>query len=229
VLVAADGEALPIEAAPLPDWLTDTVRMGALTTDDLSIPASGGPLRVIELIPDQILTGSATERPTMAGDLAVADPARDLAKIAVVERHHASGRIGLGFVRGFGLREGAFASTVSHDAHNLIVVGVSDDDMVACTRRLAELGGGLVAVRDGTVLAELPLPAAGLMSDRPCAEVARAIADLRRAAQGLGVQVRTPYMALSFLGLSVIPSLKITDRGLVDVDRFELVPLEADA
>jgi adenine deaminase len=229
VLVAADGEALPIEAAPLPNWLTDTVRMGALTTDDLSIPATGGALRVIELIPDQILTGSATERPTMAEDVAVADPARDLAKIAVVERHHASGRIGLGFVRGFGLREGAFASTVSHDAHNLIVVGVSDDDMVACARRLAELGGGLVAVRDGTVLAELPLPAAGLMSDRPCPEVARAIADLRRAAHGLGVQVRTPYMALSFLGLSVIPSLKITDRGLVDVDRFELVPLEADA
>jgi adenine deaminase len=160
---------------------------------------------------------------------AVADPARDLAKIAVVERHHASGRIGRGFVRGFGLREGAFASTVSHDAHNLIVAGVSDDDMVACARRLAELGGGIVVVRDGTVLAELPLPAAGLMSDRPCAEVAATIADLRRAARSLGVEVRAPFMALSFLGLSVIPSLKITDRGLVDVDRFELVPLEADA
>ena len=229
VLAAADGEAVQVGAAPLPDWLTDTVRIGPLAAPDLAIPATGAPVRVIELVPDQILTGSATEPPTVVDGEAVADPARDLAKIAVVERHHASGRIGRGFVRGFGLREGAFASTVSHDAHNLIVAGVSDDDMVACARRLAELGGGIVVVRDGTVLAELPLPAAGLMSDRPCAEVAATIADLRRAARSLGVEVRAPFMALSFLGLSVIPSLKITDRGLVDVDRFELVPLEADA
>jgi adenine deaminase len=158
----------------------------------------------------------------------VADPTRDLAKIAVIERHHASGRIGCGFVRGFGLREGAFASTVSHDAHNVIVVGVSDDDMEACARRLGELGGGIVVVRGGTVLAELALPAAGLMSDRPAAEVAAVLADLRRAARSLGVELRAPFMALSFLGLSVIPSLKITDRGLIDVDRFELVPLEVE-
>ena len=228
-LVAAGGEALPVEAPALPGWITDTVRIGALDASAFEIQAGGGPVRVIELVPDQILTGSTTESPLVSDGLAVADPDRDLAKIAVVERHHASGRVGCGFVRGFGLREGAFASTVSHDAHNLIVVGVSDADMDACARRLAELGGGLVAVRDGAVVGELPLPAAGLMSDRPAAEVAAQLRELRRVARSLGVKVRTPFMALSFLGLSVIPSLKITDRGLVDVDRFELVPLELDA
>ena len=228
-LVAADGEALPIEAGALPGWLTDTVKIGPLDASAFAIPAGGGPMRVIELVPDQILTGAATEMPLLLDGVAVADPARDLAKIAVVERHHATGRVGCGFVRGFGLREGAFASTIAHDAHNLIVVGTSDADMAACAQRLAELGGGLVAVRDGAVIGELPLPAAGLMSDRPAAEVAGELADLRGAARSLGVKVRTPFMALSFLGLSVIPSLKITDRGLIDVDRFELVPLELDA
>jgi adenine deaminase len=228
-LVARDGEPLPVEVEPPPVWLTDTVRMGPLTASDFSIPTNGRPVRVIELVPDQILTESASETPPTSNGLAVADPARDLAKIAVIERHHATGRVGCGFVRGFGLREGAFASTVSHDAHNVIVVGVSDGDMEACARRLGELGGGIVVVSGGTVLAELPLHVAGLMSDRPGAEVAAALGDLLRAARSLGVEVRSPFVALSFLGLSVIPSLKITDRGLVDVDRFELVPLELEA
>ena len=224
-LAAADGEAIPIDTPPLPGWLTDTVRVGPLAASDFGIPAGGGPVRVIELVPDQLLTGSGTEQPRIAGGLALADPARDLAKIAVIERHHASGRIGRGFVRGFGLRDGAFASTVSHDAHNIILVGASDDDMEVCVRRLAEIGGGIVVARAGGVLAELALPVAGLMSDRPGAEVAAALGDLRAAARSLGVTVRAPFMALSFLGLSVIPSLKITDRGLIDVDRFEIVPL----
>jgi adenine deaminase len=225
-LVAADGEAVPLATPPLPGRITDTVRVGALAASDFEITASGGPVRVIELVPDQLLTESSVESPRMDGGLAVADPERDLAKIAVVERHHASGRIGRGFVRGFGLREGALASTVSHDAHNLIVVGASDDDMGVCVRRLVELGGGIVVVRDKVVLAELALPVAGLMSDRPSAVVAAALGELRGAARSLGVAVRAPFMALSFLGLSVIPSLKITDRGLIDVDRFEVVSLE---
>jgi adenine deaminase len=227
-LVAAAGEPVPIAASKPPAWITDTVRIGRLSASDLEIAASGAQVRVIELVPDQLLTGSSTERPSIAGGLAVADPSRDMAKIAVVERHNATGRIGLGFVRGFGLREGAFASTVAHDAHNVIVVGTSDDDMEACVRRLAEIGGGIVAIRNATVLAELALPVAGLMSDRPGATVARELGELRRAARSLGVEVRAPFMALSFLGLSVIPSLKITDRGLIDVDRFEVVPLEVE-
>jgi adenine deaminase len=225
-LVASDGEAVPIESPPAPDWIASTMHLGPLAPADFAIPASDAQVRVIEIVPDQLLTGSITERPGTSDGLAVADPTRDLAKIAVVERHHATGRVGKGFVRGFGLREGAFASTVSHDAHNAIVVGVSDDDMELCVRRLAELGGGLAVVRGGSVLAELPLPVAGLMSDQPGAAVAQALRDLQAAARSLGVQVRAPFMALSFLGLSVIPSLKITDRGLVDVDRFEIVPLE---
>jgi adenine deaminase len=224
-LVAA--APLAADAAELPSWLTDTMRLAPVAASSFAIPSNGAPVRVIELVPDQLLTGSAVEAPRVEDGATVADPTRDLAKIAVVERHHATGRIGRGFVRGFGLRAGAFASTVSHDAHNVIVVGVDDADMARAVVRLAELGGGLVVVRDGAVLAELALPVAGLMSDRPADEVAGALGDLREAARGLGVTPRAPFMALSFLGLSVIPSLKITDRGLVDVDRFELVPLEA--
>jgi adenine deaminase len=225
-LVALDGEPLPIAAAPLPDWLTDTVQVGPLSASDFAIPASGAPMRVIELVPGQLLTTAAAEPPRIVDGMALADPARDLAKIAVVERHRASGRIGRGLVRGFGLREGAFASTVSHDAHNIVVVGVSDVDMEACVRRLVELRGGIVVARAGAMLAELALPVAGLMSDQPGADVARSLGELRAAARTLGVELRAPFMALSFLGLSVIPALKITDRGLVDVERFELVPLE---
>jgi adenine deaminase len=155
----------------------------------------------------------------------VADPGRDLAKIAVVERHHATGRVGKGLVRGFGLRTGAFASTVAHDAHNLVVVGVDDADMAACAARLQEIGGGIVVTRDGTVRGELPLPVAGLLSDAPVEEVVARLEELQGMLREQGVADRAPFMTLSFLALSVIPELKITDRGLVDVDRFELVPL----
>jgi adenine deaminase len=137
----------------------------------------------------------------------------------VVERHHATGRVGAGLVHGFGLRRGAFASTVAHDAHNLIVVGADDADMVRCTEHLAELGGGMCVVAGGAVLADLALPVAGLVSDRPGPEVAEAVDRLDAALRTLGVHLPEPLMALSFLGLSVIPALKITDRGLVDVPR----------
>jgi len=180
---------------------------------------------VIGLVPGQIITESLVERLSVSDGLAVADPERDLVKIAVVERHLETGRIGLGFVRGFGLREGAFGSTVAHDAHNVIVVGVDDDAMARAVGRLRELGGGIVVV-DGTgVRAELPLPVAGLLSDRPAAEVLGASRAVSEAARSLGVAFPHPFQMLAFLALSVIPSLKITDRGLVDVDRFELVPL----
>jgi adenine deaminase len=155
----------------------------------------------------------------------VADPGRDLAKIAVVERHLATGRIGLGFVAGSGLQRGALASSVAHDAHNLVVVGMSDRDMVFAVERLAELGGGIVAVENLRVLAECPLPIAGLLSDAPLADVIAQSRACNEAARELGWSGATPFLTLAFLALSVIPHLKITDRGLVDVDRFELVPL----
>jgi adenine deaminase len=157
------------------------------------------------------------------------DAARDIAKLAVVERHRASGRIGTGFVHGFGLTDGAFASTVAHDAHNVVVVGTDDASMRACVERLGEIGGGIVFAREGAVVDELPLPVAGLMSDEPAHEVAAAMDRLHAHLRAVGVSVDAPFMVLSFLALSVIPSLKLTDRGYVDVDRFELVDVHTDA
>ena len=144
----------------------------------------------------------------------------------MIERHHATGRVGLGFVRGFELHSGAFASTVAHDAHNLVVVGVDDGDMALCAARAQELGGGLVVARDGVVVGELALPIAGLLSDAPVEEVAVGLEGLQDTLRGMGVEIDAPFMTLSFLALSVIPSLKLTDQGLVDVDAFALVPLE---
>ena len=159
--------------------------------------------------------------------LDVRDPAAAVARIGVAERHLGTGRIGLGYVRGFGLARGAIASTVAHDAHNCMVVGeigpAGPAEMSVAVARLAELGGGQVAVLDGKVVAEVPLPIAGLMSDQPTAAVAAAVEHLEHvAAAELGVTIGAPFMHLSFLGLSVIPELRITDRGLVDVDKFEL-------
>jgi adenine deaminase len=157
----------------------------------------------------------------------VADPARDLAKIAVVERHRGTGRMGLGFVSGFGLQRGALASTHAHDAHNVVVVGVDDADMATAVNRLAEIGGGQVAVAGGRVLAEIACPIGGLLSDRSAEEVASAAESMEQASRDLGASISAPFMTMSFMALSVVPELKITDRGLVDTIRFELVPLEA--
>jgi adenine deaminase len=183
---------------------------------------------VIGVIPGQIITDSLVDELTVHEGAAVADPLRDLAKIAVIERHHATGRIGLGLVRGFGLRSGAFASTVAHDAHNLVVVGVDDGDMALCAARAQALGGGLVVARDGELRGELALPIAGLLSDAPLEQVAEGLEALQGLLAEQGVTIDAPFMTLSFLALSVIPALKITDRGLVDVEAFTLVPLAVD-
>jgi adenine deaminase len=166
--------------------------------------------------------------PTIREGAIVADPGRDLAKIAVLERHHATGRVGLGFATNIGLKRGAYASTVAHDAHNVVVIGVDDEDMAACACRLADIGGGIVIAEGGRVVEELPLPVAGLMSDQPLASVYECLTSMERRLATLGVTMTAPFMTLSFLALSVIPELKITDRGLVDVARFELVPLGVD-
>jgi adenine deaminase len=218
-----------IPAVPVPDWVRNTVRLGEVPPDAFRIPWTGGEARVIGLVPGQISTEALAEEPTLAAGAAVADPARDLAKIAVLERHLGTGRIGLGFVRGFGLQRGAFASTIAHDAHNLIVGGAADAARKQAVHRLAALGGGLVVAEADRVVGELPLPVAGLLSDRPLAEVLAASDRLNEAVQALGVRFPHPFQVLAFLALSVIPSLKISDRGLVDVDRFDLVPLAVGA
>jgi adenine deaminase len=185
-------------------------------------------MRVIGLIPSQIVTDALEFEPKVVGGFAVADPERDLAKVAVIERHLGTGRIGLGFVSGFGLRRGAIASTVAHDGHNVVVVGMDDDDMSRAVRRLSELGGGMVVVDDLGVKAELPLPVAGLISDAPLTEVIERSEACVAAVRELGSEVTSPFQSMAFLALSVIPKLKITDRGLIDVDRFEVVPLAID-
>ncbi|MCY7301536.1 MAG: adenine deaminase [Thermoleophilia bacterium] len=220
---------VPIEdhdSPPIPDWVRQTVRIKPVTPADLAIPSHGARIRAIGLIDDQVVTRSLECDPVVAGGHAVADASAGLAKIAVVERHLATGRIGLGFVSGSGLRRGALASSVAHDAHNLVVVGMSDEDMVVAVAHLAEIGGGIVAVDGGSVVAECPLPVAGLLSDAPLAEVIAQSLAANEAAAALGWSGATPFLTLAFLALSVIPSLKITDQGLVDVDRFEIVPLE---
>jgi adenine deaminase len=220
----------PIEEIPrveIPEWVRQSVRIQPVSAGDLGIAAPRGQIRAIGLVPDQVLTETVRTEPAVSDGHAVADSGRDLAKIAVVERHLATGRTGLGFVSGSGLKRGALASSVSHDAHNLVVVGMSDRDMAFAIERLAEIGGGIVAVDDLRVLAECPLPIAGLLSDAPLAEVIAQSRACNEAAHDLGWTGATPFLTLAFLGLSVIPHLKITDRGLVDVDRFELVPLEA--
>jgi adenine deaminase len=221
-LVLKRGQRLgEIERPEVPEWVKHTVRVQHVAAGDFALGELDGPVRVIGIVPGQIVTEALIEDPP------VPDPERDIAKIAVVERHLGTGRIGLGLVRGFGLRRGALASTIAHDAHNIVVVGVDDDDMARAVARLTELGGGEVVVEDLGVRAELPLPIAGLLSDAPLATVLEQSRSCVEATRRLGCELAAPFQLMSFLALSVIPSLKITDRGLVDVDRFELVPLRA--
>jgi len=222
------GAAPKFVKSEVPEWVRQTVNLGPLDEEAFSIPSGPRKVRVIRVIPSQLLTGVETVEPRVSDGELVADPSRDLVKIAVIERHHASGRVGLGFATNVGLQRGAFASTVAHDAHNIVVLGVDDRDMTACARRLAEIGGGIVIAEGGRVVEELPLPIAGLMSDRPLGEVHARMTSMEARLKHMGVSMAAPFMTLSFLALSVIPELKITDRGLVDVTRFELVPLGVD-
>lgn len=183
-------------------------------------------IRVIGMNPHQLVTEHLRMTPRVVDGYYAADLGRDILKLAVLERHRGTGNIGLGFVRGFGLKAGALGSTVGHDSHNLTVVGTNDRDMLAAVWALEKVGGGQCAVRDGNVLAVLPLPIAGLMSDQPAATVIKQQRELLAAAEQLGCPHGDPFMPLSFLPLPVIPALKLTDLGLVDVERFEIVPLE---
>jgi adenine deaminase len=225
-LVAEDGRALPVPKVTAPDWMRGSVRVRQLSGGDFVIVADGR-VRVIGVEAGQIVTKALQDEPARRNGIAAADPERDLAKMAVVERHKETGRIGLGFVRGFGLRRGALASTHAHDAHNVVVVGVDDDDMATAANRLREIGGGQVAVANGRVVGEVACPIGGLISDRPVEEVASSVHAIGvTAREQLGATLPSPFMAMSFMALSVVPELKLTDHGLIDVDRFEIVPLE---
>jgi len=222
-LAAACGEYVSAPTTPpAPPTSSLQVDVGNLR---LSIPSGSGRARVIELVPGQVFTRQTREYPTTSETEVLSDPQRDVLKLAVLERHRGTGQVGLGLVRGFGLKSGALASTVAHDAHNLVVVGARDDDMYAAVRILAMHGGGQVVVDRGKPLAFLPLPIAGLMSDRPLEEVVQATHELDQAAAKLGCPLPDPFMSLSFVALEVIPELKLSDRGLVDVQEFRIVPL----
>ncbi|HHS98067.1 MAG TPA: adenine deaminase [Chloroflexi bacterium] len=232
-LVAQAGEPVGEWAEPQAD---DTAVRGTVHVDwdhlrfDIPAPdpaAGSVRVRVIGIVPDQITTEHLVEDLPVQGGQVVADVERDLLKIAVIERHRGTGNVGLGFVHGLGLKRGALAGSVGHDAHNLIVAGCDDASMMTAARAVADLGGGLVAAAGDEVLASVPLPVAGLMSDQPVETVRHQMDRLIEAARSLGSPLHDPFMTLGFLALEVIPALRLTDQGLVDVEKFDFVPLFA--
>jgi adenine deaminase len=196
---------------------------------EVRVPSAGAKkIRVIEIVPHQIVTKEILETPRILDGQIVSDIECDILKLVVVERHRATGNVGVGFVRGFGLKRGALGSTVAHDAHNVVVVGVTDSDIVAAIQALEAMRGGQVAIADGKIEAALPLPIAGLVSDQPLESVMERIVELKAAATRLGCALDAPFMSLSFLSLSPIPALKLTDQGLVDAVNLRLTTLIAD-
>ena len=205
-----------------------SVRVTPPTVEQLAVPASGPMMNVIGVTEGDVLTRTLRMGPTVRDGLAVADPDRDLAKIVVLERHRATGRFAVGFVSGLGIRRGAVASSVAHDAHNFVAAGMDDCSIVTALARLCETGGGLAAADGGAVRGALDLPIGGLMTNLDAPSAARALDDLERCAGSLGVGIAHPFMALSFLCLSVIPELRITDQGYVDITKGGIQPLFPD-
>jgi len=226
-IVVRDGEMIIDLPHGIDGRARKTIRVKDLSLDRFKIRISGNRVRIIELIAGQVYTRQVIENVSVRENKeVVADPARDLLKIAVIERHCATGNIGLGFVRGFGLQNGALGSSVAHDSHNIIVVGTNDRDMQLAARKIIEMGGGHVVTSEGKILGGLPLPIAGLLSDRSLEELVSEEERLLAAARGLGARPASPFIRLSFLALPVIPELKITDKGLIDVNRFEIIDIE---
>ena len=201
----------------------DSMKARPVQGSDFRVPERAHETPVIGVIPGKIITEHLTLTLPRADGETLIDTAQDVVKVAVVERHGINGAIGRGFVKGFGLTRGAIASSVGHDSHNVTVVGASDSDMALAVNRLGEIGGGFAVVDGGRVTAELALPIAGLMSDLPFEDVRDGLMPLRAAAKALGVTLAEPFLQVAFLPLPVIPHLKISDQGLVDVDRFALI------
>jgi adenine deaminase len=224
-VVARDGEMVVRRPSTPEITLRSSINIKWLSPSDFDIVAEGRRARVINIVPDQIITDATVEKVKSEDGLVVADPENDILKLAVVERHLASDNIGLGLVRGFGLKKGAIASSVAHDSHNIVVVGTTSEDMMAAVVEISKMRGGLSVVVDGELVTGLPLPVAGLMSEGTLSEVVAGLNKVTRAARRLGSRLEDPFMAMSFLALPVIPSLKLTDKGLVDVDAFEFTNL----
>ena len=226
VLVAESGK--PHFAPPANEAVTahGVVHTGAIRPEQLRMSGHAGDVSIIGIEPEQITTLHLTEAAPLVDGHLVPDVSRDLLKLVVVERHHASGRVGLALVKGFGLKRGAIASTVAHDAHNLVIAGTHDADILRAIEAINKLGGGFALVVDGQVQASVALPLGGLVSPLPAGELIAQLQTLDSAAAALGCTLEHPFMTLSFLSLSVIPSLKLTDQGLIDVASAQVVPLQ---
>ncbi|MEI3255986.1 MAG: adenine deaminase [Candidatus Gastranaerophilaceae bacterium] len=226
-LAAKDGKMVIDTDNLKPPALRGSVNIKYLYREDLQIKTPQGKTtaKVINVIPKQLITKQTLETIKTQNDLAVSDVENDILKIAVIERHKATGNIGLGFVKGFGLKSGAIASTVAHDSHNMIVIGTNDEDMYHAAVELVKSQGGKIIVQNGKTLAHLKLPVAGLMSDKTALEVQKDIEALDKAAKQIGCKIDEPFMSMAFLSLSVIPEIKITDKGLIDVNSFEVTDL----
>lgn len=228
VLVAEDGKMISRRigvSSFLKKGVQSSVRIKDIKSDAFLIRSHQPLAKVIQLIPDQIVTKKVMKKIVLKDGVALPNLKEDILKIAVMERHRATGNIGLGFVQGFGLKRGALGSSVAHDSHNLVIVGTADEDMVNAVMAIKKMGGGLVVVSGAKVLASLPLPIAGLMTDAPISQVNHQLETLLQAAKSLGCKLPDPLMTLSFISLPVIPELKITDKGLVDVNQFKIVPV----
>ncbi|MEO0067512.1 MAG: adenine deaminase [candidate division WOR-3 bacterium] len=224
-LVAKDGRVLVKLPVVKDKRVMNTVRIKKMSLKDFAIKAEGEMCNVIRVVPGQIVTERHIQKPTVANGYVVADTERDLLKVVVIERHKGTGRMGKGLVAGFGLKKGALGATVAHDSHNMVIVGTNDRDMLFAARALERMGGGYVAVADGKKVAGVALPIAGLLSDKPAEEVVSSLKKLLEKAHIWGSRLENPFITLSFLALPVIPELKITDQGLIDVNRFERIEL----
>jgi len=211
-------------SSPSVNYLKKSINLGDISLERLKIKAKGKTIRVIEIIPNQIITRQMVVEVSVKDGYVVPDISRDIVKLVVVERHRGSGNIGIGFVKGFGLRKGALATTISHDSHNIVCVGTKDEDILAAILRLKELGGGIVVV-NGRILAELPLPYGGLMTDMIIENLVDTLKNLHASAKECGCELSLPFMTLSFLALPVIPYLKLTDKGLVEVLEGKIVDI----
>ena len=225
-LVAKDGQMIEAVRDPAaPEHVRNTMNLSDISALSLKIKAKSSRARVIGVVQDQIVTRALIREVKAERGFVVSDLERDVLKMAVIERHKGSGNVGLGLVEGFGLESGAIATSVAHDSHNLVMVGADDSDMIVAANYVKKMGGGLAVAKRGKVKASLALPIAGLLSDRSMGEVAKKIDEVTSAAQDLGCRLKDPFMTLSFLCLPVIPELKLTDKGLVDVNKFDFVDL----
>ncbi len=228
ILVAENGKMLLRSigsSASVKFKLKQALRIKSVNRNSFLIRSTQPLAKVIQLIPDQIVTKKAIKKVILKDGVSYPDIKEDILKIAVVERHRGTGNIGIGFVQGFGLKRGAIGSTVAHDSHNLVIVGTNDQDILKVVATVQKMGGGLVAVSNGKVLADLPLPIGGLMAEASVSQVHRSLERLKQVTRDLGCKLPDPFMTLSFLSLPVIPELKITDKGLVDVNQFKIVPV----